>query len=179
MRHVRRSRLKEKIPGLSNAGLQNIVLEIRTLKLAVIRRRESASWSLARLAALLLCLVAAFPVNPQAQDMLPATPLTMDQVVEQMVRSNEQRTQHLQSYTATRSYHLKHQGRTETSIANGVRRRPIPSIGRFSGQGKRWDCGPTSYKGTSGQWPRVRFYGGALNRQAIGRAHSNCKAISG
>jgi hypothetical protein len=76
----------------------------------MIKRREGASWPLAKLAALMLCLVAAFPMNPQAQDMPPLPPMTTDQVVEQMVKRNEQRTQDLQSYTAARSYHLKYQG---------------------------------------------------------------------
>jgi hypothetical protein len=76
----------------------------------MIKRREGASWPLAKLAALMLCLVAAFPMNPQAQDMPSLPPMTTDQVVEQMVKRNEQRTQDLQSYTAARSYHLKYQG---------------------------------------------------------------------
>lgn len=49
-------------------------------------------------------------MNPQAQEMPLAAPMPTDQVVEQMVKRNEQRTQDLQSYTATRSYHLKYQG---------------------------------------------------------------------
>lgn len=64
---------------------------------------------------MMLCLATAFPMNPRAQDMPSAALLTTDKVVEQMVKRNEQRTQDLQSYTATRSYHLKYQGVYSTS----------------------------------------------------------------
>jgi outer membrane lipoprotein-sorting protein len=59
---------------------------------------------------LALCLVTAIPANPRAQETTAAAPMTTDQVVEEMVKRNAQRTEDLQSYSATRSYHVKYQG---------------------------------------------------------------------
>jgi hypothetical protein len=74
---------------------------------------EHALGLMGRYGLLSLSLLGALLANPSAQDvrdMPAAAPLTVDQVVERMVQMNEERSRDLQSYTATRSYHLRYQG---------------------------------------------------------------------
>lgn len=69
---------------------------------------------LARCAFGLLCILWGHPANPQALESI-ASPLTTDQIVERMVRMNDRRTRDLESYTASRTYHLKYKGLYSTS----------------------------------------------------------------
>jgi hypothetical protein len=57
-----------------------------------------------------LCLLATQASVSAAQEISVAAPLTTAQVVEKMVARNEQRAQALESYTATRAYHLEYHG---------------------------------------------------------------------
>ncbi len=73
-------------------------------------RRALAIRLFNRRAVLSLSMLGTLFLSPRIQDAPFTAPLTTDQVVERMVKMNEQRTEDLQSYTATRSYHLKYQG---------------------------------------------------------------------